>query len=45
MADGCDQEFQVLVIQAGEGITEAGGGAGGDAGGEGEDALFSAAEG
>jgi len=45
VADGCNEEFQVLVVQAGEGVAEAGEGAGGDAGGEGEDVLFSAAEG
>src|SRR5580700_8875034 len=45
VADGCDQEFQVPVVQAGNGLAEGDEGTVGDAGGEGEDALFPAAEG
>src|SRR5712675_2985168 len=45
VADGCDQEFQVPVVQAGNGLAEGDERAAGDAGGEGEDALFPAAEG
>src|SRR5258707_5759129 len=45
VADGCDQELQVPVVQAGNGLAEGDEGAVGDAGGEGEDALFPAAEG
>ena len=45
MADGCDQEFQIPVVQAGNGVTEGDGKAFGDAGGELEDAPFSAAGG
>ena len=43
--DGCDQEFQVPVVQAGNGLAEGDERAVGDAGGEGEDALFPAADG
>src|SRR6185437_5128947 len=43
VADGCDQEFQVLVIQAGDGVAKADGEAAGDAGGELEDTPFSPA--
>jgi len=45
VADGCDQEFQVTVVQAGEGVAQGDGEAFGDAGGELDDALFPAAEG
>jgi hypothetical protein len=45
VADGCDQEFQVPVVQAGNGLAEGDEGAVGDAGGELEDALFPAADG
>jgi len=43
--DGCDHESQVPVVQAGEGVTQVGGKAGGDAGCECEDPAFAAAEG
>jgi len=42
VADGCDQEFQVPVVQAGKGVAQGDGEAFGDAGGELEDALFPA---
>src|SRR5208282_5550529 len=45
VADGCDQEFQVLVVQAGDGVAEGDWRAFGDAEGEGEDMPFPAAEG
>ena len=45
VADGCGQEFEVPVVQAGDGVTQRDGKAFGDAGGELEDALFPAAEG
>ena len=38
--DGCGHQFQVLVVQAGEGVTEGDAGAAGDAGGELQDAPF-----
>ena len=40
--DGCDHEFEVAVVQAGDGLAEAGGDSAGDAGGELEDASFAA---
>jgi hypothetical protein len=43
--DGCDHELQVPVVQAGQGVAQADGAAGGDAGGEFEDPAFAAAEG
>ena len=43
--DGCDQEFQVPIVQAGNGLAKGEERAVGDAGGGLEDALFPAAEG
>jgi hypothetical protein len=40
VADGCDQEFHVLVVQAGNDLAEGDERAVGDAGGELQDALF-----
>jgi len=43
--DGGDHELQVPVVQAGQGVAQADGKAGGDAGGELEDPAFAAAQG
>jgi Regulator of chromosome condensation (RCC1) repeat len=45
VADGGDQEPEVRVVEAGHGVAEGYGGAGGDAGGELEDAALAAAGG
>src|SRR5260370_30579437 len=45
VADGCDQEIQVPVVRAGDGVGEGDERAGGDGGGELEDAPFAAADG
>ena len=45
VADGCNQEFQVLVVQAWDGVAQRDGEASGEAGSELENALFPAAEG
>src|SRR5260370_25831396 len=45
VGDGCDQEIQVPVVQAGDGVAQGDERAGGDAGGELEDAPFAAADG
>ena len=45
VADGRGQEFEVPVVQAGDGVTQRDGKVFGDTGGELEDALFPAAEG
>ena len=40
--DGCDDQFHVPVVQAGDGVAQADGDAVGDAGGEPEEALLAA---